>query len=420
MRPERIIGQFLIVFLLCLIPSSGQTQDRPPVEVDMSVLNSMDPAAAPSQRLLPSAAPTSRSSLTTITRPDRVSSPLPGDAGYRQQPYAAAPAAIRPATPDLIHFPVKVQQRSELIDPSLGMPSAEPVHKPAARPFISAPLPELKPVAIAARKPVAKVPLPPRRPAIQNASRDFVQHARSAAVSDLSKGGMKMPAVPAKEVIAEPLKPSPRFAASDDTLARQLLVPDRQALARTIDAATAKVNAPKPVSPAATHRTAAIPTAPASRVVPLDTKAEPIDITAVEPAAGFQTASVIDITEQTEAVPRMPPEGKHELEFISLSFSAGNTDLDPETRTIIANKVAPLLKSNPLWRLQIQAFASEAGRDVESARRTSLSRALAIRGHLLEQGVEARRMDVRALGMQTDREPPDRVDFVFFDPTVNQ
>ena len=47
---------------------------------------------------------------------------------------------------------------------------------------------------------------------------------------------------------------------------------------------------------------------------------------------------------------------------------------------------------------------------------TCLSRALTIRSYLLDKGVRAHRMDVRALGAKTDREPQDRVDLVFLDP----
>ncbi len=44
------------------------------------------------------------------------------------------------------------------------------------------------------------------------------------------------------------------------------------------------------------------------------------------------------------------------------------------------------------------------------ARRLSLSRALAVRAFLIDQGVRSTRMDVRALGDKVQDGPSDRVD----------
>ena len=74
------------------------------------------------------------------------------------------------------------------------------------------------------------------------------------------------------------------------------------------------------------------------------------------------------------------------------------------------------MKDHPNWRLQIQAFASPSGHGISSARRTSLSRALSVRSYLLDQGIRAHRLDVRALGAKTNRDPQDRVDLVFLNP----
>jgi len=47
-----------------------------------------------------------------------------------------------------------------------------------------------------------------------------------------------------------------------------------------------------------------------------------------------------------------------------------------------------------------------------SPRRLSLSRALAVRAFLIDQGVRSTRLDVRALGDKTGDGPADRVDIV--------
>jgi len=417
MRPERTFGLTAVVFLLALfIGSAGQAQDLPPVQVDMSVLNSMDPGAG-----LSAARPTNQKNQPTplTRRSGSISSP-PSENNVVYRPPATA--AKRPTASELVYFPVKVQDRTEQYDPSLGMPSPEPLFKHAKKPAIDTSLPDLKPVKVAERKIIKVPPVPPQRPAIQKAPESFVQEAKKAAAFEI-KGSATMPAVPAKAVMAEPLK-APINLVKHDPLGKQLVTPDKYALAKSIEDVTEMIAArPQPLAPAAPvlSRIDATPLhKPKKEEVKQQASLseEPVDITelaAIEPASGGNTASMLDISE----VPRQPPEDeKHELEYISLPFSPGLVELDGTVTAALDGDVLPLLKNNPNWRLQIQAFASKSGSELENARRTSLSRALSIRSHLLSQGIEARRMDVRAMGMETDRKPLDRVDFVFFDPTL--
>lgn len=73
--------------------------------------------------------------------------------------------------------------------------------------------------------------------------------------------------------------------------------------------------------------------------------------------------------------------------------------------------VLEALRGDANARLQIQAYATGGDDQGGQARRLSLSRALAVRGHLIEQGIAATRMDVRALG-RTGDQPADRVDIL--------
>jgi len=61
-------------------------------------------------------------------------------------------------------------------------------------------------------------------------------------------------------------------------------------------------------------------------------------------------------------------------------------------------------------RIQLQAFGGAPGDKSSDARRISLKRALAIRQLLIDNGVPAARIDVRAMGGATDNGEPDRVD----------
>ena len=61
-------------------------------------------------------------------------------------------------------------------------------------------------------------------------------------------------------------------------------------------------------------------------------------------------------------------------------------------------------------RVQIQAYGGNRGDKGSDARRLSLKRALAIRQVLIDDGVPAERIDVRAMGGADDTGPADRVD----------
>jgi len=61
-------------------------------------------------------------------------------------------------------------------------------------------------------------------------------------------------------------------------------------------------------------------------------------------------------------------------------------------------------------RVQLQAYGGDRGDKGSDARRLSLKRALAIRQVLIDNGVSADRIDVRAMGGADDTGPADRVD----------
>jgi len=93
-----------------------------------------------------------------------------------------------------------------------------------------------------------------------------------------------------------------------------------------------------------------------------------------------------------------------------LAFNTGSAEINDAGKSALGPVIAELQR-DPTARLQLQAFASGGDDQGGQARRLSLSRALAVRGQLIEQGIASTRMDVRALGRTTDG-PPDRVDIV--------
>lgn len=113
------------------------------------------------------------------------------------------------------------------------------------------------------------------------------------------------------------------------------------------------------------------------------------------------------------ATPALPQGG----EKTGLDFPKGKSDLTPGQTDILTTKVIPPLKAHEGYRVQLQAYATAADQGQSSARRVSLLRALSVRAWLVGQGVDPRRIDVRALGNQGEGSgTADRVDLIVFDP----
>ena len=178
---------------------------------------------------------------------------------------------------------------------------------------------------------------------------------------------------------------------------------------------------PAPPKPAPPKRVAAKP-APAPKVA----KAEPPPAGA--PAAnlnpfggatdlsnvfggGPKTASNAPPPQRT--APAGPGTGNENLTKQSVILFAKDAP-DPAKSALGAIKfLAGSLNSamtSPGARVELQAFGGAKGDKGSDARRLSLKRALAIRQVLIEDGVSADRIDVRAMGGVDDTGPADRVD----------
>ena len=96
--------------------------------------------------------------------------------------------------------------------------------------------------------------------------------------------------------------------------------------------------------------------------------------------------------------------------LLQVRFRSGSSVLTRDNEDqlrAMADKVGPTEA-----RLQLKAYAEGTGNDTSKARRLSLSRALAVRSFLIENGLRSTRIDVRALGIARDGGVPDRVDIV--------
>lgn len=93
----------------------------------------------------------------------------------------------------------------------------------------------------------------------------------------------------------------------------------------------------------------------------------------------------------------------------TLTFQPGEVRL-PAEGTGAIERIAEAAVADEEIRIQLLAYASADGGPSSTARRISLRRALNVRKVLIDKGVRAARIDVRALGNKVPDGNPDRVD----------
>ena len=189
---------------------------------------------------------------------------------------------------------------------------------------------------------------------------------------------------------------------------------------RTATKATPRKLTRKPVvqrpRPPAPPKIAARPVAaPKAPVVPPPPPAPPPAAPAIKPPPAQKTVSqpVTPAPKQTASLPpQTGPSGSLAAgQQFRLTFGAGKAAVENAAGTQLDN-IAKSLKGNEALRLQLLAYSGGASQTPSQARRLSLSRALAVRSHLIKQGIRSTRIDVRALGNKSEGGPPDRVDLI--------
>jgi outer membrane protein OmpA-like peptidoglycan-associated protein len=177
--------------------------------------------------------------------------------------------------------------------------------------------------------------------------------------------------------------PTSRTASAAPVLAPPPAAAPQPPVVKAPAAAPASPPAPTPVPAAATPPAPQVPAAP--------------QVTAPPPPAPTQTASL--------------PSAASAADETRILFDAGSANLNDAAKSEL-DALATQLKSDTSIRVQLQAYAAGTDETAPDARRLSLSRALKVRSHLIDQGVRSTRMDVRALGVKAEGGPPDRVDAV--------
>lgn len=157
---------------------------------------------------------------------------------------------------------------------------------------------------------------------------------------------------------------------------------------------------PAPPQPAAKANLSA--SAPPKPIIPA--KAPVTNATPPPPVGAPQVTAALPPAGLSPSVPSAPSEGA----AAALMFAPGAIELTAEAAAQLDALLASLTQKE---RVQLKAHASGAQDDAE-VRRIALKRALAARSHLLANGMESTRIDVRALGPAGDGGPDDRLDVI--------
>jgi len=154
----------------------------------------------------------------------------------------------------------------------------------------------------------------------------------------------------------------------------------------------AKPAAPAPVANLPPVRLAPAPPAPA--VLP-----PPVIAQQPRPAPTPLAPVVADAVGQATKIPG----------GLRVTFGSGKADLNPDTDAALL-AFARAMVADPSATVNIYAYAAGTPDDPSTPRRLSLSRALAARAILINQGIDSTRIYPRALGATPSDGPPDRVD----------
>jgi len=193
--------------------------------------------------------------------------------------------------------------------------------------------------------------------------------------------------------------------------ARQVHAPQHLATA-------AEPTLPVPPVPPATQMAASAPAAPPRPVVPPAPAAARPPPAATIPAAPPAEVALAPLAPTTPSAvpPAHPPVAAHAASAaapsasgLTVTFGSDQSDLSSSSDAAI-QKLARAAPNSDTTSFNVLAYAHGDPQDPSTARRLSLSRALAIRSALMAAGVPSTRVYVRALGDQGGKGPPDRAE----------
>ena len=218
---------------------------------------------------------------------------------------------------------------------------------------------------------------------------------------------------PTPEVVKAEPKPEPSRAAPaapPPPSAAPPPPPPAAAAPPVVAAAPPAASAPAPFPPAPSAPVASIapppPAAPPQAFSSAPAGAPPQSFAPAPPKALAPAEPAAEAPRPATRMAALPPADGD----LMVEFQGDGSELAPGAAQQLRALAARLKDQSS--RLQLKAYASGGEDGPSRAKRISLSRGLAVRSFLIDQGMRSTQIDVRALGLVRDGGPEDRVDIV--------
>jgi outer membrane protein OmpA-like peptidoglycan-associated protein len=220
--------------------------------------------------------------------------------------------------------------------------------------------------------------------------------AASPAFAQVTVDLHALQALPERPGASQPARPKPRAGPRTQTV-----------ITRVTPATPASVTgAPVAGAPVGGAPVASAPVAPAPQPAIPEAVPQTASINPIEPPpppAGSSPPPPPPVSDTAATKAAATTSG------LRLTFAPEQSDLSPESSASIKQLTASAPPGDDTT-FNVQAYAPGKADDPSTARRVSLSRAMAVRSALVADGVPSARIFVRALGEQYGDGPPDRVD----------
>lgn len=295
----------------------------------------------------------------------------------------ATPAKTVSAPP----APPSLPEATEIADilPPPEAKEAAPIAAPALSP--AKPVVDAKPAAKPAEEVAALTPPPPPKPTPAPAAAVVPAPVAAAPVKDTVSDAAPAEAPNTAQDTAKDTPTPTVETAPNKPLALKTPTPAVESAAAQQDTAKDTEQAIPMPPPAAPHAEASN-----ALIMPLPPKAE-------APAAVAGDVASLPSASQTLS----------DGDSLRIVFDADSSKLPKSARDSLLD-MSTKMSGNETLRLQLLAYAGTADTSASAARRLSLSRALAVRSFLIENGVRSTRIDVRALGNKSSDAVSERVD----------
>jgi len=188
---------------------------------------------------------------------------------------------------------------------------------------------------------------------------------------------------------------------------------------------TTVASLPKPVAQPVLPAVPKAPTSPSvtSLLPSLTPSTTPSTTTTPTPTlgSGFVGGSVLSsgntattTTPTTTAALTKPKSDSGSKLIMQIIFPEGSAALPGKAESPLRSVAKKIIK-DPSLNIQLRAYAKSSADGSAQSKRISLSRALAVRKFLIDEGVPSVRMDVRGLGDKSAGDKPDRLDILTVD-----